>query len=131
MENKLEVRINKTINCNNLDKVVEKVYGIPYSFQQQDGCKYRGFEYVTIPSPEPMDYNRETIPFQVNGNIKGVSFEAWKNVNLEDIKSKFEYDFEENIFFERSFYPHLDQILNDLHNKGLIEAGEYQIEINW
>ena len=36
-----------------------------------------------------------------------------------------------NLFWERNFYPCLQSVANDLHKKGLIEAGDYSIEIDW
>jgi hypothetical protein len=30
-----------------------------------------------------------------------------------------------NMFWERNFYPNVQMVANDLHKKGLIEAGEY------
>jgi hypothetical protein len=83
----------------------------------------------------------------------GVSFKAWlerdPNASLnpsdkeligspyywgetEDDKIKYKEDTGHiNMFWERNFYPNLDMIINDLHSKGLIEAGEYEIDIDW
>ena len=35
------------------------------------------------------------------------------------------------MFWERNFYPHVEMVMNDLHAKGLVEAGEYVIDIDW
>lgn len=35
------------------------------------------------------------------------------------------------MFYERNFYPNIQSVANDLHEKGLIEAGKYVIEIDW
>jgi hypothetical protein len=81
----------------------------------------------------------------------GVSFEAWLNkdpeapLNPSDKELKNcnyffpQQDKEEwkndkshiNLFWERNFYPHIDMIINDLYAKGLLEKGEYLIDINW
>lgn len=79
------------------DNLVEETYGKPYMFQQQDGCKDRGTEHITVPVINPYDY--------------------------EDVSDEFDY--------QRNFYPHVDMIINDLHSKGLLKAGEYYIEIDW
>ncbi len=42
-----------------------------------------------------------------------------------------EDDWEINLFCERNFYPDLHTIANDLYERGLIEAGEYVINIDW
>ena len=35
------------------------------------------------------------------------------------------------LFWERNFYPDVQMIANNLHAKGLIEAGDYVIDIDW
>lgn len=35
------------------------------------------------------------------------------------------------LFWKRNFYPCLQSVANDLHKKGLVESGEYLIEIDW
>jgi len=73
----------------------------------------------------------------VNSEEMGVSFEAWLK---RDPKQKLgpdgrgrsqSEDYCTKMWWERSFYPSLDMILNDLHDKGLIDAGEYTIIIDW
>lgn len=63
----------------------------------------------------------------------GVSFETWLNTSVEDTVKCLNpsYDWENILFWERNFYPHISRVINDLHDKGLIEAGEYQIRIDW
>ena len=36
-----------------------------------------------------------------------------------------------DLFWARNFYPHVEMVLNDLHAKGLVKAGDYVIEIDW
>jgi hypothetical protein len=35
------------------------------------------------------------------------------------------------MFWDRNFYPNVQMVANDLHKKGLLEAGEYSIRIDW
>jgi hypothetical protein len=117
----------KTINLvevQDFDKLVEDTYGRPYSFQQQAGCKSRGVEWVCVPDTvydDPEDWPDE-IPLVVNGDEMGVSFKSWLAKDPKSLQS---------IIWERNFYPNPQEVLNDLHNKGLIEPGEYLIHIDW
>ena len=36
-----------------------------------------------------------------------------------------------DLWWERNFYPNIQMVANDLHSKGLLEAGEYTINIDW
>lgn len=130
----IKSKTKQIIDVSDFDDLVQKTYGRIYSFQQQDGCKDRGVEYFTVPVEYPEDYENDVIPEEVNGEEMGVSFKAWldrdpnQKLNTDD-----EWDRENglSLFWERNFYPHVDMILNDLHAKGLIEAGEYGIDIDW
>jgi hypothetical protein len=119
------------------DKLVEDTYKKPYSFQQQDGCKPRGTFKFTVPCEYGEDYERDTIKEEVNGPEKGVSFKAWL---ARDPKTplKDEDDYKTgsnqtyiNMWWERNFYPTVEMIIQDLQSKGLLELGEYVIDIDW
>ena len=121
------------IDCSEWDELVEKTYGRPYVFQQQEGCQDRGVRYLTIPDYAE-DYEADSIPEVTNGNIMGVSFKAWLERDpLQKLNSKDEWDREHGLelFWQRNFYPELQMVANDLHSKGLIDAGEYMINIDW
>lgn len=113
------------------DSLVEDVYGKPYSFQQQDGCKERGTYSFTVPEDCDDEYENDTVPEIINGDIMGVSFEAWlkrdprQPVGGRTDKSSIE------LWWERNFYPDIQMIANDLYSKKLLEAGDYLININW
>lgn len=129
----LKVKNVQMIDVSDWDDLVQTTYGRIYNFQQQDGCKERGTFSLTIPS-HAYDYENDTIPEEVNGDEMGVSFKAWLE---RDPKQKLDTDDEwdrENglsLFWERNFYPDIQMIANDLHKKGLIEAGKYVINIDW
>jgi hypothetical protein len=128
----MKIKNIKMIDSSDWDDLVTKTYGKPYCFQQQDDCKSRGTENITVPC-EPEDYENDTIPEIVNGDKMGVSFKAWlergpnqKLTNKDDQES-----WSLDLWWERNFYPHVSMIINDLHAKGLLEAGSYTIDIDW
>lgn len=121
------------IDVNDFNDLVQKVYSRPYNFQQQDGCKERGIVQVAVPVEGPWDYENDTIPEEVNGEEMGVSFKVWL---ARDPKQKLNSDSLNRphglgLFWDRNFYPCIDMLLNDLHNKGHIPAGDYVINIDW
>jgi hypothetical protein len=111
------------------DKLVQKTYNRRYDFQQQDGCKDRETIYFDVPVKSPDDFENETIPVEINGEIMGVKFTTWLQ---RDPKEKFFDDtLDEGLWWERNFYPHMDMVINDLYAKGLLSAGSYGIDIDW
>ncbi|MNY78275.1 hypothetical protein D3C86_2184560 [compost metagenome] len=63
----------------------------------------------------------------------GVSFRAWleRDPN-QKIPNPHQFSFDgTELWWERNFYPDAQMVLNDLHQKGLIAAGEYVIDIDW
>lgn len=128
----------KTVNMievDDWDTLVETTYGRPYSFQQQDGCKSRGVEKITVPTKYAYDYENDSIPEVVNGDKMGVSFAAWlaadPNQTLKDKKFDYHGSWYLELFWHRNFYPSVDMIANDLYEKGFLPAGEYLINIDW
>lgn len=130
---KLKIRTEQVIEVSDWDNLVEETYGRPYSFQQQDGCKSRGVFRFKVPD-DADDIEEDTIPEIVNHSEMGVSFAAWLK---RDPKAPLagervrEDDFGIRLWWERNFYPDVQMVANDLHAKGLLEAGEYTINIDW
>lgn len=121
------------IDCYDWDKLVTDTYGKPYSIQQQDGCMDRQMLELTIPD-EADDYENDTLPEEVNHPEMGVSFAAWlaRDPNQPlNTTNGLRSDFGLNLWWNRNFYPDLQTLANDLHAKGLIDAGEYVINIDW
>ena len=123
----IKIRTEKVIDLSDWDNLVKETYGRPYCFQQQDGCKSRGSFRFSVPSEEGYDYENETVPEIVNHEEMGVSFSAWLK---RDPKAPLK-DGEIEIWWHRNFYPSFDMVANDLHAKGLLEAGDYTIDIDW
>ena len=130
----IKYRNVKTIEVSDWDNLVEETYGKPYNFQQQDGCQERGSFCINIPEENYEDrFENETVPEVVNGEEMGVKFEAWL---ARDPKQKLSNANDQSVWsvglwWKRNFYPHIQMIANDLHKKGLIEAGQYTIKIDW
>ena len=128
----IEYTNKKVIDVGDWDKLVSDTYGRPYSYQQQDDCKERQHVSITVPT-EPEDFENDTVPEIVNHSEQGVSFKAWlerdpkQNLTNKDDEDSFSL----SLWWDRNFYPHESMIINDLHAKGLLEAGEYEINIDW
>lgn len=127
----LKIVKRNTISVRDWDNFVEEVYGKFYSFQQQDGCKSRGVETINTAEEYIEDFQNTEIPFKVNGIKMGVCFQTWLNTKPEVTVQHFKYVWENKLFWNRNFYPHVSMIAKDLVEKGLLEPGEYDIIIDW
>jgi len=118
------------IESHEWDKLVQDTYQRPYCFQQQDGCQSRGIVPFTVPDEEYDAEQNDTIPEHLEHEVMGVKFEVWK---ARDPKKKIdnEPDYVNTLWWERNFYPDFQTVANDLHKRGLLEAGDYLINIDW
>lgn len=125
----LKSRTEKFIDECHWNELVMDTYKRPYNFQQQNGCQQKGIFYITIPQ-EDYDFENETVPEIVNHFDMGVSFAAWL---ARDPKKPLPCNRDSclQLWWKRNFYPDIQTVANDLHAKGLIEAGEYGIIIDW
>lgn len=120
-----------TITVQDFDELVRSTYNRPYSFQQQDDCKSRGLVAISVPSA-PEDYENNSVPEIVNHEDMGVSFSAWLARDHEQFLSSRPNETSAlALWWYRNFYPHVSMIINDLHSKGLLPAGDYSIDIDW
>ena len=126
------MKTKQVIELSEWDSLVEQTYGRPYSLQQQDGCQGRGTVDITVPD-EASDYDRETVPEEVNHETMGVSFAAWLARDPQQKLSRPEdqEDYCLQLWWERNFYPDIQTVANDLHAKGLLAAGDHTILIDW
>lgn len=120
----------RTVSNSDWDTLIIATYDKPYRFQQQEGCRNRGTYYICVPEQYPDDYEEDTIPHTVNGEEMGVSLKAWLAADPKTL-TKFQHEHETKLFWERNFYPDISMLANDLYAKGLVEAGDYNININW
>lgn len=124
------MKTKTVIEVQEWDALVENTYGRTYKLQQQDGCRSRGTLEITVPG-DADDYERDTVPEEVNHETMGVSFKAWL---ARDPKKKLpdqDADYQLELWWERNFYPDVQMVANDLHAKGLLEAGNHTILIDW
>ncbi len=132
----MKIRNERVVKCRDWDKLVKETYGRPYCFQQQDGCKQRGRYHLTVPT-EAEDYESDTVPELINHEEMGVSFAAWlkrdpkQPIKDEDSGKVRSDDWGIELWWERNFYPTIEMVANDLHDKGLLKAGKYTIDIDW
>ena len=126
----IKIQTKQIIDVSDWDDLVVQTYGRPYMFQQQDGCKERQHVSITIPGGK-YDFENDTIPEEINGDEMGVSFKAWLARDPKEWNGKPEDARYLDMFWERNFYPDVQMIANDLHAKGLIPAGNYEINIDW
>ena len=128
--NEFKVKNVKMIEVQDWDGLVESTYGRPYSFQQQDGCKSRGTFKLTIPEEVDEDFGHDDIPEKINGNVMGVKFSKWLERDPKQPVGNEDSSWI-SLFWERNFYPDVQMVANDLYERGLIEAGDYIINIDW
>tara|TARA_R110000851_G_scaffold115675_3_gene241610 strand:- start:4415 stop:4804 length:390 start_codon:yes stop_codon:yes gene_type:complete len=120
------------INVSDWDTLVEKTYGRPYNFQQQEGCQSRGTRTLEVYLEGAYDYENTTLPEETNGDDMGVNFAAWLARDpKEGLGTVFERGHQLDLFWERNFYPSIERVAQDLCERGLLEEGEYLINIDW
>lgn len=130
---KLKIKTEKVIEESDWNDLVKETYGRPYNFQQQSGCQDRGNFYLTVPD-DAEDFENDVVPEEVNHEEMGVLFKAWLERDpKQKLNSEDEWDREHglSLWWERNFYPNIQMVANDLHEKGLLEAGDYTINIDW
>lgn len=121
------------IEESDFSKFVQETYGRPYCFQQQDGCRSRGVFWITVPSKYAEQAEKEMNDCDFEDTVRdtsGVKFNIWLKQEVRpDIYEPEIWN--ERKKWHRNFYPNIDTLLNDMHSKGLIEAGSYVINIDW
>ena len=129
----VKYKLEKIVDSNDWDDLVVKTYGKPYCFQQQDDCKSRGVFKFEVPYDSfEWEGVNETITEVVNGEEMCVKFASWLNTDPEEHKKRNNWeDYELRLFWDRNFYPPFGSLVDDLHAKGLIESGEYTMNIDW
>ena len=125
----IKIQNKQVIDVGDWDTLVEETYGRPYSFQQQGGCKERGTHDFTVPDGAD-DYEGRT-SISENDDEMGVTFAAWLERDPKEPSKEGEPEYHTHMFWERHFYPDMQMIANDLHEKGLLPAGSYMIDIDW
>lgn len=128
----MKIKKANMIEESDFSKLVQSTYGKPYRFQQQSGCMDRGTFKLKVPSEYTSEEEMyDDIPEELNGELMGVKFEKW--LERDPIQPVGVYTDKPfiDMFWERNFYPNIYTLVNDLYAKGLIEAGDYIINIDW
>jgi hypothetical protein len=122
----------KIIDVKDWDKLVSETYGRVYTYQQQDGCKPRCMVILSIPGKSYDDEMNNSVPEVVGmSDKKGVKFDVWLARDPKKTIKGQTLDYHLELFWERNFYPELQAVANDLYKRGMIESGEYGIDIDW
>ncbi|MGI9526989.1 MAG: hypothetical protein ACR2MS_07775 [Weeksellaceae bacterium] len=117
----------KMIDESDWSKFVSETYDRPYRFQQQDGCRERGTYWLDVDNFTFEDDDEEYIQFQ----------EWLKRDPNEPVEGEKEKDSDSirnlvrELWWFREFYPSIEIIATDLYQKGLLEEGQYMINIDW
>lgn len=82
------------------------------------------------------DFEQESVPEIVNGDEMGVSFQSWLIRDPNQLLNELRPDWDNGknslrLWWLRNFYPTIESVINDLYTEGLIEAGDYSIDIDW
>ena len=134
---KLKYETKRYVSVSDWDTFIKKVYGRPYSFQQQEGCQSRGVRPLSVPElselPEdPNDWEQhEVFDPEKPEACMGVPFDTWIARDPKEPYKGMEYDFQLEFWWKRNFYPHTDMLVQDLVKRGLLKPGEYLIRIDW
>jgi len=115
------------------DELVVKTYGKPYCFQQQDDCKDRGTERILVPDKNSISFDDEmndSIPETDDpSSIMGVKFQVW--LDRDPLQLVLNDEQLTYLYWHRNFYPNVNILANDMYEKGILEEGEYLINIDW
>lgn len=117
-----------TIYVEDWDNIVKGYYGKIYNFQQQDGCKARGYYEVSYSDDD--EYNNTKLPVQVNGDKMGINFNVWVGKDFENKFFKSDHS-AERLFWERNYYPFIGCVIKDLYDNGIIDHKVFLIEVDW
>lgn len=124
----LKTKTVQRISTIDWDMIIIETYGKPYQYHHQFGVEEGEAADIIVPFGEwTWDFENAEIPFVVNCEKFGVCFKTWLNTKPEETTKYFRNDFYNELFWTRHFYPDLSMIVNDLHARGLLEAGEYII----
>lgn len=127
---KLIINNSKVISEIDWSNFVSHFYGRPYRFQQQNGCYERGNFYLSVPSEPDCDMN-DQIPETLETEEMGVKFEKWFERDPKMAVGEMTSEWEIALWWERNFFPDIQDVANDLYKRGELPAGEYVIDINW
>lgn len=121
-EPQLSCRVTRVIEDGDWDCFVTEVYGRPYCYQQQDGCRDRGVMRFTASADGRTWGFDDATPEELDARDgMGVSLKSWLAADGKD----------SSIPWDRNFYPELEEVAQDLCKRGLVPPGSYTLNIDW
>lgn len=129
---KLKYEDVKLTDCCDWDNLIQEVYSRPYCLQQQNGGQERGIIRLTVPNNNWYKYT-DKVTEDAGTKEMGVSLYRWlmrdptKPLSGRSGDKQWKID----MWYDCHFYPHVQELANDLHKIGCLDAGNYIIHINW
>lgn len=130
----MKIQTIKMITSQDWDAAVMEAYQRPYCLQQQAGGRARGTHIkIQVPNSdhdiEDAEMN-DTLMGSVDELDCGVKLAPWLARDPKEKLDGQEYDYELELWWKRNFYPYVHVLAHDLHERQILQAGEYTIEIN-
>ncbi|WP_043736189.1 hypothetical protein [Nocardia asiatica] len=102
------------IDENTFSALVSHLHARPYRLQQQgDGLPQNTIVKITVPALEH--------------DWPGIPLAEWAATPIGD----YTYPWQAETHWEREYYPCLEDVVNDLHARGLLAAGNYALHVRW
>jgi len=122
----LKYNVVRYVTLQDWDALVENTYGRIYAFQQQ-GYKDRGTWSFVV--PEVWDSYDEA----EDAEQGKPTLEEWlaRGPKAPTPGRKHGYEWEDDFWWSREFYPPFESVLRDLSKRGLVEPGKYILVIDW
>ncbi len=142
----LKIETWQVIHETEFSKLVEETYGRPYQLQQQEPMMGQNeVRHVVVPSTNTFNGQNDPtfeqwLKRSVNEPVPDPTGEMWEKFYAENPDqgtytprddARLPGGLTHELWWTRDFYPPLEEVLNDLHRRGLIAEGEYHIEAWW
>ncbi len=125
-------RTETVIEVSEWDALVTKTYGRPYDYQQQEGGRERGEIRFKVPDVAAEKYTHKSISEMADPRVRGVVFAQWLARDLnQQFQDKNRNEYALLRWWDEVFYPDLQTLANDMHTKGVLETGDYCIDVDW
>lgn len=126
----MKTRTVQVIEVDDWNKLVTETYGRPYNLQDQDTYFNNGVCLpLSVPELETNDNEADDDVPEKLGEGGMVKLATW--LARDPQTPEFPYSWERELWWYRDFYPDLAALANDLHERGLLPAGEYMIHVWW
>jgi hypothetical protein len=98
-------------------ELVAETYGRPYRLQQQGDM---------LGQDSMIEFSAPTEQIWDEDEYLGVTFAEWLAA-----EPPAPGDWREEMRWHREFYPPIERVVNDLHARGLLAAGDYVLHVWW